>query len=133
MSLLSEKMKEHFPSCSPYCETCFRLVFITDVIQFVVAFIINTTLYTLIVFKLSTSKKISSQTNSPNRATYVRNSVARMLIMLLSMEPFSSSAFFHSHLQIHYLLVTVSTGLHGRNGLLHCTWWQEFFALPIQS
>ncbi len=72
-------IEEYVPICSSYCDVCFTLVNITDLIQFVVSLIINIAMYTLILVEVNKSPMPSIQTN--DRANQVRNAVARMLMV----------------------------------------------------
>ncbi|XP_072037859.1 thyrotropin-releasing hormone receptor-like [Amphiura filiformis] len=76
------KIIQRVPACRDYCDSCHKVLNILDLTQFVVALIVNTVMYALIVLQLS--KSPFSDQNSPaseNRANQARNAVARMLII----------------------------------------------------
>ena len=72
-------IEDYFPNCLSYCDVCRTVLNITDLMQFVLSLIINITMYTLILVALNKSPMSSIQSN--DRATHVRNAVAKMLMI----------------------------------------------------
>ncbi len=72
-------IEEHVVFCSASCDVCLKLLCITDIVQSVLSLIINIAMYTLILVELHKSPMSSIQ--STDRATHVRNAVARMLMI----------------------------------------------------
>ena len=73
------------PECKRMCDWCYKALYATDLIQFVIALIVNFILYTLIILRLTKSTFTNvdklQKRNSQKRTIDTRNSVARMLII----------------------------------------------------
>ncbi len=73
-----DKVIEEYPHCS--CRgVCLKLIYIVDIVQFALSLIINISMYTLILVELHKSSMSSIQ--STDRATHVRNALAKMLMI----------------------------------------------------
>ena len=71
-----------FVYCEFSCGWCAKALYLTDLIQFLVAMILNFVMYTLIVYHLSHSSIGSAEDSVQNeRSIQTRNTVAKMLII----------------------------------------------------
>ncbi len=72
-----------FMYCQFSCDWCARALYLTDLIQFLAAMILNLIMYSLIIYHLSHSTigSADDQTQQSQRATQTRNAVAKMLII----------------------------------------------------
>ena len=70
------------PSCRFYCDWCAFVLYITDVLQFIIALISNTILYVLIVINLN-KETYSFEDNARkfSEAIRTRNAVTKMLVI----------------------------------------------------
>ena len=71
------------PQCGNKCKSCKAVLYITDLLQFVIALIISIVLYSLIVRRLTRSTGLYEvKRNKPKKTAHLkRNTVARMLIV----------------------------------------------------
>ena len=80
---VNQEIIKSIPYCEFYCSWCAFALYLTDVLQFIIALIINIIMYVLVVIKL-TKKTLPSEDNT-NHLTEAhnktRNAVAKMLII----------------------------------------------------
>ena len=71
------------PYCQFTCDWCSGALYLTDFIQFFVAFVTNIVMYSLIIYKLSNTEfQAEGNSNASNlRVIQTRNAVAKMLII----------------------------------------------------
>ncbi|XP_072032882.1 neuromedin-U receptor 2-like [Amphiura filiformis] len=71
-----------FTYCEFSCDWCAGALYLTDLIQFIVAMILNSVMYGLIIYHLSKSSSALGDDSVQNeRALQTRNTVAKMLII----------------------------------------------------
>ena len=118
---------ERIPNCVRNCENCSIVVYATDVIQFVIAFIINTALYSLIIRKVTRAKIPNDDIEMRNRSIEALHkavhskryhSVAKMLVLngivfFICLMPFSihnvdSLAYYFGWFKLGDVMQTVS-------------------------
>ena len=93
----SFQVLQTIPYCEFYCHWCSIALYFTDVLQFIIALVINIVVYALILRSLTKSAiPMELETHGENRATKTRNTVARMLvtngiIFFICLFPFSIS------------------------------------------
>ena len=85
-----------FKYCQFTCDWCARALYVTDLVQFLIAVTLNFIMYSLIIYHLSHSTIASTGEDNvqAQRATQTRNSVAKMLIIngvlfFICLTPFS--------------------------------------------
>ena len=71
-----------FIYCEFSCDWCASALYLTDLIQFLVAMLLNSIMYVLIFYHLnkSTSEALGEDTSQNQRSVQTRNAVAKMLI-----------------------------------------------------
>ena len=90
-------INEQYPRCTRDCEKCNLAIYATDLLQFAIAFFLNTVLYTITVrglLKSTTSGANALRRNQRKARADHRRSVAKMIIVngivfLLCLTPFS--------------------------------------------
>ena len=80
---IDDEIVELMPQCWHRCKSCIAVLYITDLLQFMIALIVSVVLYSLIVRRLTKSTKLHEvQRHKSQRAAHPRrNTVARMLIV----------------------------------------------------
>ena len=80
---IGSEIVELIPRCRDKCESCNVVLYITDLLQFVIALIVSVVLYSLIVRRLTKSTRLHRVQRNKSQMTAhpMRNTVARMVIV----------------------------------------------------